>query len=71
VAEYEKDPAFVKRANEAAAATKAASAMKVAQSYVTAGHPELARKKYQEIIDQFPGTSYAEQAKKAIAAMGK
>jgi thiol-disulfide isomerase/thioredoxin len=71
VQEYEKDPTFVKRANEAAAATKAASAMKVAQSYVTAGRPDLARKKYQEIIDQFPGTSYAEQAKKAIAALGK
>jgi thiol-disulfide isomerase/thioredoxin len=71
VQEYEKDPTFVKRANEAAAATKAASAMKVAQSYVTAGRPDLARKKYQEIIDQFPGTSYAEQAKKAIAALAK
>jgi thiol-disulfide isomerase/thioredoxin len=71
VQEYEKDPSFVKRANEAAAARKAASAMKVAQSYVTAGRPDLARKKYQEIIDQFPGTSYAEQAKKAIAALAK
>ena len=68
---YEKDTAFVKRVNESAASTKATSALKLAQSYATAGRRDLARKKYQEVIDQYPGTSFAEQAKKELAALPK
>jgi len=69
--EYEKDPNFVKRATESAASTKASSALRVAQSYATAGRKDLARKKYQEVINEFPGTTYAEQAKKGLAALPK
>ena len=68
-AEYEKDPAFVKRANEANAGGKAKGMIGLAQSYKRSGKPELAKKKYQEVIDQFPDTSYAETAKKELAAI--
>ena len=43
--------------------------MGLAQSYKSAGRPELAKKKYQEVIDQFPDTSYAETARKEQAAI--
>lgn len=69
VKEYEKDAAFVKRVTDSAASAKATSTLKVAQSYASAGRTDMARKKYQEVIDQYPGTSYADQAKKALAAM--
>ncbi|HEV2295445.1 MAG TPA: redoxin domain-containing protein [Tepidisphaeraceae bacterium] len=69
VATYEKDPAFVKRANEAAAGGKAKGMLGLAQSFASAHKNELARKKYQEIIDQFPGTTYAETAKREMAAL--
>lgn len=68
-AHYEQDPAFVKRANESAAAGKAKGMMSIAASYRSSGKPELAKKKYQEVIDQFPGTSYAEAAEKEIVAI--
>jgi TolA-binding protein len=45
--------------------------MKLAQSYASAGRNDLARQKYQEIVTQFPGTSYAAQAQKAIASLPK
>jgi TolA-binding protein len=69
VAEYEKDPAFAKRANETVAGGKAKGMLGLAQSYKTSGKPELAKKKYQEVVDQFPDTSYAETAKKELSAM--
>ncbi len=59
---YETDTAFIQRINESAAATKATSMIKLAQSYASAGRNDLARRKYQDVVDQFPGTSYAEQA---------
>jgi thiol-disulfide isomerase/thioredoxin len=67
--EYEKDTAFIRRITESAAAAKATSTIKLAQSYAGAGRNDLARKKYQEVIEQFPGTSFAEQAQKALAAL--
>ena len=69
VATYEKDPAFVKRVNEKEFGAKAKSMLSLAENYVSAGRPELAQKKYQDVIDQFPDTSYADTAKKALAAM--
>ncbi len=69
VATYEKDPAFVKRANETAAGGKARGLIGLAQSFASAHKNEQARKKYQDVIDQFPGTSYAETAKKEMAAL--
>ena len=69
VIEYEKDPAFVKRATESAAATKAQSALRLADSYKKSGRTDLARRKYQSVIDDFPGTSYADAAKKALGEL--
>lgn len=69
VKEYEKDPSFVKHIDDQANAVKAASALKLAQSYASAGRNDLARKKYQEIIEQFPNTDWSAQAKKALASL--
>lgn len=69
IATYEKDPAFVKRANESNAGTKAKGMISLAQSYVRAGHKDKAKAKYQEVIDQFPDTSFSETAKKEQAAL--
>jgi thiol-disulfide isomerase/thioredoxin len=71
VAKYEKDPVFVKRANEKAAESKARSALSMAANYKSANRPDKAREKLQSIIDDFPGTSYAETAKKELAALNK
>lgn len=66
---YESDAGFIKRFSESNASAKATSLLKVAQSYAGAGRADLARAKYKAVIEQFPGTSYADQAKKAIAAL--
>ena len=41
----------------------------LADSYRSAGKRDQARKKYQEVIDQFPNTSYAQSAKEALQQM--
>jgi thiol-disulfide isomerase/thioredoxin len=69
VANYEKDPAFVKRANEKEFGAKAKSMLSMADSYRSAGKTDLAKKKYQDVIDQFPDTSFAKQAKDDLAEM--
>ena len=66
---YEKDPTLVQRANNAAAEGKAKGMLSMARNYATAGKPDVARKKYQEIIDQFPGTTFAADARKEMAAL--
>ena len=66
VAKYEKDPAFVKRVTGASTDTKAKAALSVANSYKESGQTDLAKQKYQSVIDQFPGTPYAETAKKEL-----
>lgn len=45
---------------------KARSALVLARNYVLNKRPDLARQRYQAIIDQYPGTTYAEEAKKAL-----
>jgi outer membrane protein assembly factor BamD (BamD/ComL family) len=69
VTEYEKNPAFVKSVTDNANSAKAKSTLKLAQSYRDAGRSDLARKKYQAVIDEFPNTTFAEQARKEIASM--
>jgi len=64
---YEKDPRLVQRARDAAAATKAKAALKTAENYAHAGRVDLARKKYQAVVDEFPGTSYAQAARDALS----
>jgi len=66
VAKYEKDQAFVKRVSGAAVDSKAKAALSMANSYKESGKSDLARQKYQWVIDQFPNTSYSETAKKEL-----
>jgi thiol-disulfide isomerase/thioredoxin len=66
---YEQDPAFVKRANESAAAARAKAALSIARGYQNAGQTQLAKKKYQSIIEEFAGTSYAETAHQELKAI--
>lgn len=69
VKEYEKDPKFVQRANESAAATKGKAALSIARSYRTAGRTQQAKQKYQSIIKEFPGTTYAKTAEEELKAL--
>src|SRR5207247_7341105 len=69
IAEYEKDPVFVKNVLGAANEAKAKAALGLADSYKSAGKNDLAKKKYQQVIEQFPGTPQAASAKKALAEL--
>jgi thiol-disulfide isomerase/thioredoxin len=66
---YEADKSFMTRANEANTAGKAKGMMSMAASYKAAGRNDLAKQKYEQVIKDFPGTSYAEQAKKEMAGL--
>jgi TolA-binding protein len=48
---------------------KAKSMLSLAEDYVSAGRNDLARDKYQAVIEQFPNTPFAETAKQKIAAL--
>jgi thiol-disulfide isomerase/thioredoxin/TolA-binding protein len=67
VAVYEQDPTFLQKAKDAAAADKAKAALGLADSYRRSGRTDLAKKKYQSVIDDFPGTQFADTARQAIA----
>ncbi len=69
LAVYEKDLVFVKNVIGSQNETKAKALLGMADSYKNAGKNEQAKKKYQEVIDQYPGTPQATNAKKAIAEM--
>ena len=47
----------------------AISAAVASGSYAAAGRADLARKKYQGIIDEFPGASYAEAARSGMSRL--
>jgi hypothetical protein len=67
VKKYEADPAFLQKLRDNAAMAKAKPALSVAENYAKNGMIPQAKKKYQEVIDQFPDTTYADTAKKALA----
>jgi thiol-disulfide isomerase/thioredoxin len=69
VSVYEQDPTFLQKVKDASVADKAKAALSLADSYRRSGRSDLARQKYQSVIDQFPGTQYADTAKATIAAM--
>ena len=69
VANYEKDPAFVKNVANVQNESKAKAALGLADSYKGAGRTDLARKKYQEVIEQYPDTPQAAKAKAGIAEL--
>ena len=66
------DPEFALKqaARQAQAdAGKARSALSLAESYRRSGKTDLARKKYQEVIEQFPGSKEAETARAELAKL--
>jgi TolA-binding protein len=56
MAKYEKDSSFVQRVTGAANDSKAKAILSIADNYKAAGKTDLAKQKYQSVIDQFPGT---------------
>jgi len=60
---FEADPKFIRRLKDRAAEGKARPLMNLAENYRSAGRNEMAVKKYRQVIDQFPGTSFAETAR--------
>ena len=68
---YEKDPVFVKNVVGAQNETKAKALLGMADSYKNASKMEQAKKKYQEVIDQYSGTPQAISAKKSMAELGQ
>ncbi len=69
IADFEKDPNLVKKANEAAVADKANAALGLANNYKKAGRVDLAKKKYGEIVAAYPNTSFAKLAQEALAEL--
>lgn len=69
VAEYEADESFVKEVIERDQADQARAALSMADSYRANNRIEQARQRYQKVIEDFPGTSFAEEAQKALKAM--
>jgi len=66
---YEADPAFVKKVGDNAVAGRATSLLKLAQSYAAAGRTDLARRKYQDVVEQFPNTPYAATARTELGKL--
>lgn len=66
---HESDPAFVQRSRDRDASPKARAAMSLAENYIAAGRVDLAKKKYLEVIEQFPGSTFAQIAQQRLDAM--
>ena len=71
VKRYEADKQFVKRVVEKENSTRAKAALSMARSYKTANRIEQARAKYQSILADFPGTTWADTARQELASLGK
>jgi thiol-disulfide isomerase/thioredoxin len=72
VAAYDADPQFVARRAETQAkadANKAKAALSLADSYRRSGKSDLARIKYQQVVNEFAGTKEAETAKAELAKL--
>jgi tetratricopeptide (TPR) repeat protein len=69
VKKYEQDPEFVKRVVSVGNETRARSVLNLAANYKSAGRTEQAKEKYQAVIDQYPGTKAAEEAKKELKTL--
>jgi hypothetical protein len=63
---YEADPNFLKRMKDHIAAPRARAALNLAENYKSAGKIDQARKKYEEVVHDFPDTSFAETAKREL-----
>jgi thiol-disulfide isomerase/thioredoxin/TolA-binding protein len=66
---YEKDAKFMQKMKTDAIAAKARAALNLADNYRDNGRADLAKAKYQQIIKDFPDTSYATEAQKSLDAL--
>jgi thiol-disulfide isomerase/thioredoxin len=71
VKEYEADAAFMKRLSDQQVGGKAKAALSVARSYAKTGKTAQARKKFEQVITDYPGTDYARTAQSEIAKLAK
>jgi thiol-disulfide isomerase/thioredoxin/TolA-binding protein len=71
VAAYEQDAALMARLNAADTARKAKALLSMAETYRGSGESDLATKKYQQVIAEFPGTQYATTAQQALDDLAK
>jgi tetratricopeptide (TPR) repeat protein len=63
---YRNDQAFMKQMRGQQAAKQAQGVFSLASSYEKAGREDLAMEKYREVVEKYPQTEQAAQAKKAI-----
>ena len=63
---YEADESFMRRMRERAAEIKAKAALSLAENYRAAGQTDKAKRKYEEIIKDFAGTTFAETARREL-----
>lgn len=68
---YEKDPAFVKSVLARRGEDAARAALSMAANYKAAGRTDKAREKYQSVIDQFPNTPFADEAKQGLQSLNQ
>lgn len=66
---YEQDSAFMGQLKASGDSTKAKAALSMADNYRKAGRTEAAKAKYQQVVDQFPGTAFADTAQRALTEM--
>jgi thiol-disulfide isomerase/thioredoxin/outer membrane protein assembly factor BamD (BamD/ComL family) len=69
VSAYEGDSAFMGQFNGAATDTKAKSLFNLAESYRNSDRPDLAAKRYQQLISDYPTSKYVAASKAALAGM--
>ncbi len=69
VKEYEQDSAFMAQLKASGDSTKAKAALSMADNYRKAGNTEAAKAKYQQVVDQFPGSTFADRAQRALTEM--
>ena len=62
VSAFQSDAKFIRRMKDRAAEPQARPALNLADNYRSAGRIDQAIKKYRQVIDQFPGTTFAETA---------
>jgi thiol-disulfide isomerase/thioredoxin len=66
---YEADTTFITAYNNKNNKKKAESLLLMADNYRLMGNSTKAREKYQEVLDQFPNTTWATSAKNGLAAI--
>jgi thiol-disulfide isomerase/thioredoxin/outer membrane protein assembly factor BamD (BamD/ComL family) len=68
---YEANIPLMTKLTQSTNGKKAQAMLALAENYKSTGNTDKAKSKYQDVIDQFPGSSWAETAKKALEAMNE